>query len=83
MKDLIKQLTEAYGPSGYEHAVRSIIQEQVAAHAVAEREVEASVARNNILAEQFADRLELISDDGRWCRHKFFHWSSSETKGNV
>jgi endoglucanase len=33
MKELIKQLTEAYGPSGYEHAVRAIIQEQITAHA--------------------------------------------------
>lgn len=30
MKDLIKALTEAYGPSGYEQAVRSIIQEHIA-----------------------------------------------------
>ena len=29
MKELIKQLTEAYGPPGYENAVRDIIQEQV------------------------------------------------------
>ncbi len=29
MKDLIKQLTEAYGPPGYEQAVRSIIQSHV------------------------------------------------------
>jgi tetrahedral aminopeptidase len=33
MKDLIKGLTEAYGPPGYEQAVRSIIQEYVAGHA--------------------------------------------------
>ena len=33
MKDLIKQLTEAYGPPGYEHAVREIIQSHVAPHA--------------------------------------------------
>jgi len=33
MKDLIKQLTEAYGPPGYEHAVRDIIQTHVAPHA--------------------------------------------------
>ena len=29
MKELIKQLTEAYGPAGYETAVRTIIQNQV------------------------------------------------------
>ncbi|MCG3210180.1 MAG: putative aminopeptidase YsdC [Anaerolineae bacterium] len=33
MKDLIKQLTEAYGPSGYEHAVRNIIRQHIAPHA--------------------------------------------------
>lgn len=33
MKELIKQLTEAYGPPGYEHAVRDIIQNQVALYA--------------------------------------------------
>ena len=33
MKDLIKQLTEAYGPSGYEHAVRDIITQHVTPHA--------------------------------------------------
>ncbi|MCB0165644.1 MAG: M42 family peptidase, partial [Anaerolineae bacterium] len=29
MKDLIKALTEAYGPPGYEQAVRDIIREQI------------------------------------------------------
>lgn len=29
MKDLIKKLTEAWGPSGYEHHVRALIQEEV------------------------------------------------------
>lgn len=33
MKDLIKQLTEAYGPPGYEQAVRTIIQAHVTAKA--------------------------------------------------
>ncbi|MFN8460049.1 MAG: M42 family metallopeptidase [Anaerolineae bacterium] len=33
MKDLIKQLTEAYGPPGYEQAVRDIIKTHVTAHA--------------------------------------------------
>ena len=33
MKELIKQLTEAYGPPGYEDAVRDIIRERVAPHA--------------------------------------------------
>jgi endoglucanase len=33
MKALIQQLTEAYGPSGYEHAVRDIIQTAVAPYA--------------------------------------------------
>jgi endoglucanase len=33
MKELIKELTEAYGPPGYEQAVRDIIQKQVAPHA--------------------------------------------------
>jgi endoglucanase len=33
MKELIKQLTEAYGPPGYEKAVREIIQNQVTPHA--------------------------------------------------
>jgi len=33
VKDLIKQLTEAYGPPGYEQAVRDIIQELVATYA--------------------------------------------------
>lgn len=33
MKDLIKQLTEAYGPPGYEQAVREIIQGAVADYA--------------------------------------------------
>lgn len=33
MKTLIKQLTEAYGPSGYEQAVREIIKNQVSDHA--------------------------------------------------
>jgi len=30
VKDLIKKLTEAWGPSGYEHHVRKLIQEEVA-----------------------------------------------------
>ncbi|HEX2623048.1 MAG TPA: hypothetical protein VHL11_22965, partial [Phototrophicaceae bacterium] len=30
MKDLIKKLTEAWGPSGYEHHVREIIEAEVA-----------------------------------------------------
>lgn len=30
MKDLIKKLVEAWGPSGYEHQVRKLIQEEVA-----------------------------------------------------
>ena len=33
MKDLIKQLTEAYGPPGYEQAVRDIIQQHISPHA--------------------------------------------------
>ena len=33
MKDLIKQLTEAYGPPGYEQAVRDIIRDHVTPHA--------------------------------------------------
>lgn len=33
MKDLIKQLTEAYGPPGYEQAVRDIIKDYVTPHA--------------------------------------------------
>jgi endoglucanase len=33
MKELIKELTEAYGPPGYEQAVRDIIQNQVISHA--------------------------------------------------
>jgi endoglucanase len=33
LKDLIKQLTEAYGPPGYEQAVRDIIKSHVAPHA--------------------------------------------------
>jgi endoglucanase len=33
VKDLIKQLTEAYGPPGYEHAVRDIIRGHITAHA--------------------------------------------------
>lgn len=33
MKNLIKQLTEAYGPPGYEHAVRDIIKNHVTPHA--------------------------------------------------
>ena len=33
MKDLIKQLTEAYGPPGYEQDVRHIIQNHIAAYA--------------------------------------------------
>jgi endoglucanase len=33
VKDLIKQLTEAYGPPGYENAVRDIIKEHVTPHA--------------------------------------------------
>jgi endoglucanase len=33
MKDLIKQLTEAYGPPGYEQAVREIIRAQVTPYA--------------------------------------------------
>jgi putative aminopeptidase FrvX len=33
MKELIKELTEAYGPPGYETAVREIIQRQVAQYA--------------------------------------------------
>jgi tetrahedral aminopeptidase len=33
VKDLIKQLTEAYGPPGYEHAVREIIKGHVTPHA--------------------------------------------------
>jgi endoglucanase len=33
LKDLIKQLTEAYGPPGYEQAVRDIIKTHITAHA--------------------------------------------------
>ncbi|MBN1992576.1 MAG: M42 family metallopeptidase [Anaerolineae bacterium] len=33
MKDLIKQLTEAYGPPGYEQAVRDLIRQHVTPHA--------------------------------------------------
>ena len=33
MKDLIKKLTEAYGPSGYEHQMRQIIREEIRGHA--------------------------------------------------
>lgn len=33
MKDLIKELTEAFGPPGYEQAVRDIIQRHISAHA--------------------------------------------------
>ncbi|MBN1218506.1 MAG: M42 family metallopeptidase [Anaerolineae bacterium] len=33
MKDLIKQLTEAYGPPGYEQAVRDIIQQHITPYA--------------------------------------------------
>ena len=29
MKDLIKKLTEAWGPSGYEHHIRKMIQEEI------------------------------------------------------
>ena len=32
-KNLVKQLTEAYGPPGYEHAVRDIIQDQLVDYA--------------------------------------------------
>ena len=32
MKELIKRLTEAYGPPGYEQAVRNIIQDEIALH---------------------------------------------------
>ena len=30
MKELIKKLVEAWGPSGYEHQVRALIREEVA-----------------------------------------------------
>jgi endoglucanase len=33
LKELIKQLTEAYGPPGYEQAVRNIIHDKIAPHA--------------------------------------------------
>ena len=33
MKDLIKKLTEAYGPSGYENTMRQIIREEIRGHA--------------------------------------------------
>jgi putative aminopeptidase FrvX len=33
VKDLIKKLTEAYGPSGYEHQMRQIIREEIRGHA--------------------------------------------------
>ena len=33
MKDLIKKLTEAYGPSGYEHSIRQIIRDEVRGYA--------------------------------------------------
>ena len=33
MKDLIKKLTEAYGPSGYEHQMRQIIREEIRGYA--------------------------------------------------
>jgi len=33
VKNLIKQLTEAYGPSGYEQAVRAIIEQEITPHA--------------------------------------------------
>ena len=33
MKDLIKKLTEAYGPSGYEHQIRQIIRQEIRGYA--------------------------------------------------
>ena len=33
MKDLIKKLTEAYGPSGYEHSIRKMIRDEVRGYA--------------------------------------------------
>lgn len=33
MKDLIKKLTEAYGPSGYEHQMRQFIRQEIRGHA--------------------------------------------------
>jgi endoglucanase len=33
VKDLIKKLTEAYGPSGYEHSIRQIIRDEVRGYA--------------------------------------------------
>jgi len=33
VKDLIQQLTEAYGPSGYEHSIRQLIRNEVRGHA--------------------------------------------------
>ena len=33
MKDLIKKLTEAYGPSGYEHQMRRLIREEIRGYA--------------------------------------------------
>jgi len=33
VKDLIKQLTEAYGPSGYEHQIRQFIRKAIQGHA--------------------------------------------------
>jgi len=33
VKDLIKKLTEAYGPSGYEHQMRQLIRQEIRGHA--------------------------------------------------
>ena len=47
--------------------------EEMAACAVTEREVETAIARNDVFAEQLADRFELIPNDRRRRRHDFFH----------
>lgn len=48
--------------------------EQMAAHAMAEREFKAPVTGDDILGEKLADRLVLIADDGRWrLWHDLFH----------
>jgi len=33
VKDIIKKLTQAYGPSGYEHQIRQLIREEIRGHA--------------------------------------------------
>ena len=55
----------------------------VAARAVAQHEVKASVAGHDIFREQFADGLVVVAHNGRRCWNNFFHLRLANRKSKI